>query len=434
MGKHLGPLFNSDKGLPVTANADIVGPTGGFGWLLKLNNGAPHTIKLDLIEVSPDSPLMLSIAYPPGTGFTIIANAAWCSPSQKYSCKETFSAVSSIEKVRNSLGNTYHVDSNGLLTVRIIQTPQTFVGDPDWLLPDYSTPGKWGNWYALDRFSRNGVFLPRMAYGPWLEILADCPKSGAYCAEKPVNDMIIEVCPDGYNQVAYDKCCNSGSCVYADGSIEQVTSPTNSPVTLNPTNAPPTPKPTIAPTKPPTLNPTISPTTPPTLYPTKSPTMLPTSSPTVPPTSSPTVPPTSSPTVPPTPSPTVPPTLSPTVPPTSSPTLPSTLSPTIAPTLSPTITLTEAPTPPPVTMSPTKVCAKEGRQSNECGKKGTNFPAKCCAGLICNTNFKCVKEENYGCAGKNTGCKECGKKWKRAPPVCCPGLVCDFSRQACVLP
>merc|ERR1711862_379491 len=56
--------MGTDNGLPVTANADIVGPTGGFGWLLKLNNGAPHTIKLDFIEVSPDSPLMLSIAYP----------------------------------------------------------------------------------------------------------------------------------------------------------------------------------------------------------------------------------------------------------------------------------------------------------------------------------------------------------------------------------
>jgi len=189
-----------------------------------------------LIEVSPDSPLMLSIAYPPGTSFTITANAAWCSPSQYHSCKETFSAVSSIDKVRNSLGNTYHVDSNGLLTVRIIQTPQSFVGNPDWLLPDYSTPGKWGSWYALDRFSRNGVFLPRMSYGPWLDILANCQRSGAYCAKKP-NDMSIDVCPQGYNQVAYDKCCNPSTCLYADGTTEPVTSPTISPTPM-PTNSP----------------------------------------------------------------------------------------------------------------------------------------------------------------------------------------------------
>ena len=62
--KHLGSLFHSDNGLPVTANADVVGPTGGFGWLLKLNNGAPHTLKLEHIEVSPNSPLLLSLPYP----------------------------------------------------------------------------------------------------------------------------------------------------------------------------------------------------------------------------------------------------------------------------------------------------------------------------------------------------------------------------------
>merc|ERR1711982_259875 len=122
------------------------------------------------------------------------------------------------------------------LTVRIIQTPQSFVGNPDWLLPDYSTPGKWGSWYALDRFSRNGVFLPRTSYGPWLDILANCQRSGAYCAKKP-NDMSIDVCPQGYNLVAYDKCCNPSTCLYADGTTEPVTSPTISPTPM-PTNSP----------------------------------------------------------------------------------------------------------------------------------------------------------------------------------------------------
>merc|ERR1711862_738373 len=233
------------------------------------------------------------------------------------------------------------------LTVRVIQTPQTWIGDPDWLLPDYNTPGKWGNCYALDRFSRNGVFLPRMAYGPWLEILADCPRADAYCAEKPINDMIIGVCPEGYNQVAYDKCCNSSNCVYADGTIEQVTSPTNSPITLNPTNAPtpnptiaattksPTPKPTVAPTtKPPTLSPTTSPTLAPTSYPTTSPTLPPTLFPTTSPT---TKPPTLSPTI----SPTSPPTLYLTTSPTLPPTLYPTTSPSVPPTSNPTIPLTE---------------------------------------------------------------------------------------------
>lgn len=309
--KHLGSLFDYDNGLPVTANADIVGPTGGFGWLLKLNNGAPHTLKLEYIEVSPDSPLLLSLAYPPGTGLTITANAAWCSPSKYYSCKETFSAVSSIGEVRNSLGNAYHIDSNGLLTVRVIQTPQSFIGDPEWLFPDYDTPGKWGSWYAVDRFSRNGVFLPKFTNGPWLDILADCPRSGAYCSEKPINNMSFDVCPQGYTQTAYDKCCNPTNCLYADGTTEPVASPTNSP-TNTPSSSPtgaktldPTPSPTRAPTASPTSLPTSSPTSFPTSEPTSMPTSLPTSGPT--------------PTEPPIPAPTIftdPPTYSPTPQPT----------------------------------------------------------------------------------------------------------------------
>jgi len=63
-------------------------------------------------------------------------------------------------------------------------------------------------------------------------------------------------------------------------------------------------------------------------------------------------------------------------------------------------------------MSPTKVCAKENRQSNECGKKGSNYPATCCSGLVCNTNFKCVKEENYGCAGKTQDAKNVARNGK----------------------
>jgi len=249
--KHQGPLFEADNGLPVTASANIVGPIGGFGWLLKLNKGAPHSVKLELIEVKPDSPLLLSIAYPLGTGFTITANAKWCTPSNNYSCQETFHSVASVKEVRESLGNTYHVDSNGILTVRIIQTPQSFIGDPDWLLPNYDTAGKWGSGYALDRFSRNGVLLPVRSSGPWLEILADCSRGtgnlAAYCSED-IAEVSSEVCPDGYDQVSYDKCCSNVECLFADGSI---------------TSPPPTSSPTASPTPPPTSTPSKAPTPPP---------------------------------------------------------------------------------------------------------------------------------------------------------------------------
>jgi hypothetical protein len=116
--------------------ADVVGPVGGFGWKLELFEGAPKSIRFSLIEVAPETPLLLSIAYPSGTSFTIIAHAGWCSDDVNFSCTEKFHQVESIDEVRNSIGNTYNVDSEDVLTLRIIQTPKLFVGRPDFFLPE----------------------------------------------------------------------------------------------------------------------------------------------------------------------------------------------------------------------------------------------------------------------------------------------------------
>ena len=216
--KHLGPRFVNDNGLPVTARADVAGPVGGFGWLLELSSGAPRNLKLELIEVRPDTPMLLSIAYPRGTTFTITANAAWCTPNERYACQEQFYSVGSSEEVRNSPGNTYHVDNNGLLTIRVVQTPSGFVGNPSWFLPTYDDIGKWGNGHALPRFERGGVLLPKMSYGPYTEIQASCGGSGAYCSERPPSVDQSGVCPNGYTQTAFDACCaisNPSQCVYA---------------------------------------------------------------------------------------------------------------------------------------------------------------------------------------------------------------------------
>ena len=47
--RHWGPMFDSSNdphgGLPVTAQPDVAGPVGGFGWLLRLDGGAPHTLE-----------------------------------------------------------------------------------------------------------------------------------------------------------------------------------------------------------------------------------------------------------------------------------------------------------------------------------------------------------------------------------------------------
>jgi len=238
--KHFGPMFADDMGLPVTANGDIAGPTGGFGWLLEMNNGAPRNIKISEIEVHPDSPLIFSVQYPPGTSVNIEANAAYCSENSFYSCKETFHAVSSPAQVRSSLGNTYHMSSGGLLTIRIIMSPQSFTGNKDWIFPDMDTVGKWSKWYAIDRFSRADITLLKKPYGPFINVMADCEASSsnnAYCKTTTSSSELPSVCSDSaFEQVAYDKCCK-----ISDPSICE-TEP-NPPSPTPPSPSPPSPTP-----------------------------------------------------------------------------------------------------------------------------------------------------------------------------------------------
>lgn len=221
--KHLGDLFASQPGLPVTANADIVGPVGGFGWKFELANGrAPKSVTFEQIEVDPATPMLLSIAYPPGTSFTIVAHAAYCNDSSAYRCSETFHSVDSVREVRESIGNTYHVDSNGVLTFRIIQTPQTFVGKPDFFLPQWADEGKWGNGFAIERFERDGVLLPKMAYGPYLSLEANCPSSdgGITCSVAPPKYAPNVCSSSSFTQTGYDTCtsvANSNVKEWANG-------------------------------------------------------------------------------------------------------------------------------------------------------------------------------------------------------------------------
>ena len=248
--KHWGSYFVSDLGLPVTANPDIAGPTGGFGWLFTLNAGAPKYLKLLYPEIDPTSPLVLGIPYPAGTQVQITAQAAWCNDCNAYSCQEIYHPVVSPDLVRSSDGNTFHMSSDGFLTVRIIHTPQN-LGTPDWIFPQWDTPGKGGNWYAIDRFSRGGVTLIKLPkycisdivteliilyctnflfvcslygklfrYGPYIDISANCSTqadNAAYCEGTPAL-ITPNVCASGYEQVAYDKCCRTSDptdCVFA---------------------------------------------------------------------------------------------------------------------------------------------------------------------------------------------------------------------------
>ena len=204
--KHLGGMYAADAGLPVTANADIVGPVGGFGWKIELGRGAPKSITISKVEVDPANPLLVSIAYPPGTSFKISAYAdPSCDDTATYTCQQNFHRVNSVGAVRKSSGNTYFVDANGVLTFRVIQNPKMFIGRPNFFLPQYTDPGRDKLGVALERFERYGMRLPKFTYGPKIVINADCPSTGAYCSVKPPAYMPA-VCPAGYSQIAYDTC------------------------------------------------------------------------------------------------------------------------------------------------------------------------------------------------------------------------------------
>ena len=65
------------------------------------------------------------------------------------------------------------------------------------------------------------------AYGPSLELVADCASSdGVYCNQSidtaAVEAQVDMVCPNGMEQVSYDKCCSNTACVYANGDEESL--------------------------------------------------------------------------------------------------------------------------------------------------------------------------------------------------------------------
>lgn len=108
--------------------------------------------------------------------------------------------------------------------LRLVETSARFVGyDTDgdnvgeWVIPGWDTPGRGEYEYALDRFERAGVRLPQFPFGTTLRIEASCAGSGKYCTGD-LADYDPDVCPDGYTQVGFDRCCRNGTsdCKYPD--------------------------------------------------------------------------------------------------------------------------------------------------------------------------------------------------------------------------
>lgn len=208
---HRGPHFANDNGLPVTANSDIVGLVGGFGWELNLDGGTPVKLLIDRIEVLPETPLLFTVAYPLGVNVNVTSYAYACRTSPDFSCQETFHRVDTLGEVHHSPGNAYHFDpSTGRVTFRVIMPARKYVGNPEWILPTMETLDRNNEGFALRRFQRGDVILPKVNKGPRLEILTDCTPSTdnpAYCAEAAPTVEPLEVCPDGYTQVGFDRCC-----------------------------------------------------------------------------------------------------------------------------------------------------------------------------------------------------------------------------------
>jgi hypothetical protein len=217
--RHAGKKFSGTKiGTPITARGEIVGPVGGYAWILELNGGAPRDMNFTDIEVLPETPLIISIAYPAGTTFSIVAHAApWCWQSSDFTCSQAYTQVGSIQQVRTGPGNQYYVDGNGVLTFRIAQHPQYYVGRPEWFIPNRTDLDIYDKRvFAVERFERSGVYLPHASYGPYLRLTATCGGTGPYCSGTPVK-YDPNVCPSGYEQISYDYCCrttNPSDCVF----------------------------------------------------------------------------------------------------------------------------------------------------------------------------------------------------------------------------
>lgn len=116
-------------GLPLTMNGQITGAMGGYGWHLTFNSGSPVALRLERVQVSSTTVLMLSIPYPPSvTSFSVVAHAPpWCYASLYTSCTTTFQPAASVEEVRSSAGDKYYWDG-GVLYLRVVQPPADYTG------------------------------------------------------------------------------------------------------------------------------------------------------------------------------------------------------------------------------------------------------------------------------------------------------------------
>ena len=169
--------FGSGLGaaLPLTANGQITGVLGGFGWHISFEAGSPRALRIDRMQVSSQTALVLSIPYPRSvTSFRIAAHAPpWCSASATRACTTSFRPVSSLQEVRASAGDVYHW-ADGLLYLRLVQPPADFTGAPSWSIVPDSQLGA-----SAVPFRRHAINIFRFAWHAYTLIEAECAASAA---------------------------------------------------------------------------------------------------------------------------------------------------------------------------------------------------------------------------------------------------------------
>lgn len=146
------------QGLEVRSNAAVSGVVGGFGWYFHLAEGSPVVLTLSLIQVHESTVLLLALPYPSGTAFEITGDPAfWCSADSSATCAHEFSAVGSVDDVRNGNGDTFYFEdssgsegsSTGTLYVRVVQQN-----------PSCSKCTSWVPNYPVKQLKSNGVAIP----------------------------------------------------------------------------------------------------------------------------------------------------------------------------------------------------------------------------------------------------------------------------------
>lgn len=98
--------------------------------------------------------------------------------------------------------------------IRLVQPDDDNVGDPDWFIPGWDTLERNGWLPALNRFEREGIKLPWASYRPKITVEATCAGSGTYCSGSFDKDYNPDVCPSGYTQTGFDRCCRDNECKY----------------------------------------------------------------------------------------------------------------------------------------------------------------------------------------------------------------------------